>query len=114
MKAAAAVTVLVDAENVRRSTWPNVGREELVGLVERWARQEAVTAVVVFDGTAPEGAVGSGWQSADDWITGKAAELSEAGVTYRLVTSDRELRRRAGGGAETVVGGGRFLRELLA
>ena len=107
-----AVTVLVDAENVRRSTWPNVGREELAELVERWAGQEGVIALVVFDGTAPEGAVGSGRQSADDWITGKAAALAAAGDAYRLVTSDRDLRRRAGHAAETVVGGGRFLREL--
>jgi rRNA-processing protein FCF1 len=53
--------------------------------------------------------VGTGVESADDWITRRAAELSEP---YVLVTSDRELRERAGGNAERIVGGGAFAREL--
>jgi len=53
--------------------------------------------------------VGTGAESADDWITRRAAELSEP---YVLVTSDRELRERAGGNAERIVGGGAFAREL--
>ena len=41
--------VFVDAENVRRSAWPNVSREELVRLVVEWAEREGVDARVVFE-----------------------------------------------------------------
>ena len=101
--------VLVDGRNVQRSRWPNVASGELVAAVERWAADEGVEPVVVFDGSAPEGAVGTGTASADDWIARRAAELESAGDAYWLVTSDRELRRRAGGAAERVVGGDSFL-----
>lgn len=106
-----AVTVVVDGENVRRSAWPNVSREELVQLVRRWAEGRDVEPLVVFDGSAPDGAVGSGRESADDWI---ARFAEEADGPFWLVTSDRELRRRAGGRAERTIGGGAFLRELQA
>ena len=106
--------VLVDAPNVRRSLWPNLSPERLVELLARWAEAEGVEAIAVFDGPAPDGVagievVGTGAESADDWITRRAAELSEP---YALVTSDRELRERAGGNAERIVGGGAFAREL--
>jgi predicted RNA-binding protein with PIN domain len=108
------VIVLVDAPNVRRSLWPNLSPERLVELLARWAEAEGAAAIAVFDGPAPEPVdgvevVGTGAESADDWITRKAAELSEP---YILVTSDRELRERAGGNAERIVGGGAFAREL--
>ena len=108
------VLVLVDAPNVRRSLWPNLSQERLVELLARWADAEGVEAIAVFDGPAPDGVagievVGTGAESADDWITRRAAELSEP---YVLVTSDRELRERAGGNAERIVGGGAFAREL--
>jgi hypothetical protein len=64
---------------------------------------------VVFDGDAPAGAVGTGGESADDWIARRARELDGS---YWLVTSDRELRERAGRRAERMIGGGAFLREL--
>jgi predicted RNA-binding protein with PIN domain len=110
------VIVLVDAPNVRRSLWPNLPPERLVALLAHWAEQEGVEAVAVFDGQAPDGVagvevVGTGAESADDWITRKAAELAEP---YVLVTSDRELRQRAGTRAERVIGGGSFARELAA
>ena len=98
--------VLVDGRNVQRSRWPNVSSEELVAAVERWAAGEGYEAVVVFDGSAPDGAVGTGGESADDWIARRAGELEEP---FWLVTSDRELRRRAGARAERIVGGGSFL-----
>jgi hypothetical protein len=66
----------------------------------------------VFDGSAPEGAIGTGRESADDWLTREAARLVDAGELFWLVTSDRELRDRAGSGAERVIGGGGFAREL--
>ena len=108
--------VLVDAPNVRRSLWPNLSPERLVELLARWAEAEGAAAIAVFDGPAPEPVggvevVGTGSESADDWIARKAAELSEP---YVLVTSDRELRERAGGNAERIVGGGAFARELAA
>jgi hypothetical protein len=93
------VTVLVDAENVRRSLWPNIGRGELVDLVERWARREGHEALVVFEDE----------ESADDRIARWAADPEGP---YWLVTSDRGLRGRAGEGAERVVGGGAFARML--
>lgn len=107
--------VFVDAENVRRSQWPNLTPEELVERVSRWATDASVRAVIVFDGTAPDvdpgepnDLVGTGWESADDWIARATAEAHD----YWLVTSDRELRERAGSRAERVIGGGSFLREL--
>jgi len=108
--------VLVDAPNVRRSVWPNLSPERLVELLARWAEAEGDEAIAVFDGPAPEAVagvevVGTAAESADDWITRRAAELSEP---YVLVTSDRELRERAGGRAEQVIGGGAFARELAA
>jgi hypothetical protein len=68
--------------------------------------------VIVFDGPAPDGAVGTGRESADDWLTRETARLADAGEPYWLVTSDRELRDRAGKRAEKIVGGGSFAREL--
>jgi predicted RNA-binding protein with PIN domain len=108
--------VLVDAPNVRRSLWPNLSPERLVELLAAWAAEQGVEAIAVFDGPGPEAVagvqvVGTGKESADDWITRHAAELSEP---YVLVTSDRELRERAGGRAERVIGGGSFARDLIA
>jgi hypothetical protein len=90
--------VFVDAENVRRSAWPNVSRDELVRLVEDWAAREGVDARVVFESS----------ETADDTIARAAASED----VYWLVTSDRGLRERAGARAERVIGGGSFLREL--
>jgi predicted RNA-binding protein with PIN domain len=106
---------LVDAPNVRRSLWPNLSPERLVELLAEWAEREGVDAVAVFDGPAPPPAgsievVGTERESADDWIARRAAELEEP---YVLVTSDRELRERAGTKADRIVGGGAFARELV-
>ena len=105
---------VVDAENVRRSQWPNLSPEELVAALARGAARAGVEAVAVFDGPAPErvdgvDVVGTRSESADDWITRRVGELRGPFV---LVTSDRELRERAGAGAERVIGGGSFVREL--
>jgi hypothetical protein len=90
--------VFVDAENVRRSAWPNVSRDELVRLVGDWAAREGVDARVVFESS----------ETADDTIAREAADQER----YWLVTSDRGLRERAAGRAERVIGGGSFLRRL--
>jgi predicted RNA-binding protein with PIN domain len=80
--------------------------------------------VIVFDGAAPGAVVGereldrsavlvgSGHESADDWIARAAAELHARGQAYWLVTSDRALRAAAGPNAERTIGGGSFAREL--
>lgn len=69
--------------------------------------------VLVFDGGRPEGrgrceTVAA--PHADDWIAAAAAKVDR----YWLVTSDRDLRRRAGGRAARVIGGGSFARALQA
>lgn len=102
--------VVVDAENVRRSAWPNVSKQELVARSRAWAEREQADLLVVFDGDPPEDApdlLGSGPRSADDVI----AELEGP---FWLATSDRALRERVGRRAEKVLGGGSFLRDLEA
>jgi hypothetical protein len=106
--------VLIDARNVQRSLWPNLSDAELVELAGQWADEHGHDAVIVFDGRAPEGAIGTGSESADDWLAREAARLAEAGEPFWLVTSDRELRDRAGLAAKKMVGGGTFVRELTS
>ena len=122
--AAESVTVLVDARNVLRSTWPNIPEAEVVERCRSWAERHGRRAVVVFDGRAPGGLVGereldrrcvlvgTGEESADAWLARAAAGLDERGGRYWLVTSDRALRAEAGRLAEQTVGGGSFAREL--
>ena len=74
--------VLVDAENVRRSVWPNLSREELVDRVREWAAERGVRADIVFEGA----------ESADDAIAAAAADLHGRGEEVWVATSDRELR----------------------
>jgi hypothetical protein len=105
----AAPLVVIDAENVRRSTWPNLSKNELVERARAWARVEGVPILVVFDGAPPEDAsdlVGSGGRTADDVI----AELEGP---FWLVSSDRGLRERVRDRAEKIIGGGSFLRKEL-
>lgn len=117
-------TVLIDARNVLRSQWPNMPERELVDRCRSWAEKQGARAVVVFDGEAPGALVGeeelephcllvgTGAESADDWLVRAAAELRAANQPFWLVTSDRELRGRAGEGAGNVIGGGSFAAEL--
>jgi hypothetical protein len=109
--------VLVDAENVRRSRWPNLSPSQLVSRSRAWAAREGADLLVVFDGPPPEDAedvTGTTTESADDRIAALAGDLAAEHRRYWLVTSDRELRQRAGGAAERVVGGGSFVRALCA
>jgi hypothetical protein len=107
-------TVLVDARNVLRSQWPNVPEDELVRRILDWAERHGHEPVIVFDGKAPELAVergrlvGSGGESADDWLIREAPNYPDAW----LVTSDRALRDAAGKNAARLIGGGAFLGEL--
>ena len=100
--------VFVDGRNVQRSQWPNLSDEELVQRVRDWAERHGHEAILVFDGDAPEGAIGSGGESADDWLIREVPKHPGAW----LVTSDRALRDAAATNAERVIGGGGFLREL--
>ncbi len=100
--------IVVDAENVRRSAWPNLSKEQLVERSRAWAEGQDLDLLVVFDGPPPGDAsdlIGSGSRSADDVI----AELPGQ---FWLVTSDRALRERVGDRAERVLGGGSFLLEI--
>jgi predicted RNA-binding protein with PIN domain len=95
---------------VLRSRWPNIPESELVDLVRAWGEREGVRVVLVFDGKAPPGdeTIGTGAESADDWLAREAARLRASDQPFWLVTSDRELRARAGSGADRVIGGGAF------
>ena len=115
-------TVLVDARNVLRSQWPNVPEDELVRRCRDWGERHGHELVLVFDGEAPGGIVGeqrlderttlvgSGSESADDWLIREAPKRPGAW----LVTSDRALCEAAGAGTGRLIGGGAFLRELEA
>jgi predicted RNA-binding protein with PIN domain len=113
-----AVVVLIDARNVLRSQWPNIPEDELVELACQWAQRKGVRALVVFDGRAPASVndeclvVGTGSESADEWLARRAEELRADGTRFWLVTSDRALRDVAGRGAERTIGGGSFANEL--
>jgi len=103
--------VVVDAENVRRSRWPNVSAEQLVELAREWADREGHAILIVFDGRPPEDAPDLlGSRNADDAIVELASGLERP---WWLVSSDRELRRRVGDGPERIVGGGSFVRDLM-
>ena len=100
--------VFVDGRNVQRSQWPNLSDEELVERVDAWAERHGHETVIVFDGEAPDGAIGSGGETADDWLIREVPKHSGAW----LVTSDRALRETAAKDAGRVIGGGGFLKEL--
>lgn len=117
--------VLVDARNVIRSRWPNFGEERFLELTRTWGEGEDVSLVVVFDGQAPEtpheaqldgrmSVVGTGTESADDWIAREAPRFSLDGRRIWLVSSDRELRERVAPYVERVLGGGSFATWLEA
>jgi hypothetical protein len=102
--------VIVDAENVRRSVWPNLSPEELVARTRAWAAREGHDLLIVFDGSAPEEApdlVSSPY--ADDEIV-RLAEETDGPVW--VVTSDRGLRERLAGLVDRVLGGGSFARSI--
>ena len=93
--------VLVDAENVRRSLWPNLPKDELAELSRAWGEAQGHRVTVVWEGA----------ESADDQIARLVKELD---APVWVVTSDRELRERVAPYAERVIGGGAFARELVA
>ncbi|HLB20277.1 MAG TPA: hypothetical protein VK613_14235 [Gaiellaceae bacterium] len=92
-------TVLVDAENVRRSLWPNMPSEELEQRSEAWGKERRHDVRVVWEGT----------ESGDDQIAQLVEELDPP---IWVVTSDRGLRDRVRDHAERIIGGGSFARGL--
>jgi hypothetical protein len=92
-------TVLVDAENVRRSLWPNMPGDELVARASTWADEGGHEVQVVWEGS----------ESGDDQIARLVTELEPP---VWVVTSDRDLRDRVRDRAERIIGGGSFAREL--
>jgi hypothetical protein len=94
-------TVLVDAENVRRSLWPNMPGDELEERSADWADREGHEVQIVWEGN----------ESGDDRIARLVEELEPP---VWVVTSDRELRERVRDRAERIIGGGSFARELRA
>ena len=119
-------TALVDARNVMRSRWPNIREDRFVELARAWAEHEGVRMVAVFDGRAPgetigvqelderTAIVGTGRETADDWIAEHAPRMARDGHPLWLVSSDRELRERVAGDVERVIGGGSFAGRLEA
>ena len=102
--------VVVDAENVRRSLWPNLSPEELVRRAREWADRDGHDLLIVFDGLPPQDAsdlVGS--DNADDRIVELAGSFDRA---WWLVTSDRGLRGRVEGLPQRTIGGGSFARTI--
>ena len=72
--------LVVDAENTRRSRWPNVSREALVRRAREWAEHEGHELLLVFDGTPPEVAPDIlGARNADDAIVGLARSSAPRG-----------------------------------
>jgi hypothetical protein len=92
-------TVLIDAENVRRSVWPNIRHRELEELCEAWAAANGHEIVLVWETE----------ESADDWIAREARAVERP---VWVVTSDRELRERVREHAQRIIGGGTFASEL--
>jgi hypothetical protein len=102
--------VVVDAENARRSRWPNLSKHDLLERARKWAKREGVDLMVVFDGGAPDDADDVAWAPhADDEI---ARIVRDHQGPVWLVTSDRELRRRAGESAVKTLGGGGFIGQI--
>lgn len=91
--------MLVDGENVRRSLWPNMPKDELEERSARWGEAERHDVIVVWEGA----------ETADDRI---ARQVRELDPPVWVVTSDRGLRERVSDCADRLVGGGSFAREL--
>jgi hypothetical protein len=91
--------VLVDAENVRRSLWPNMPGDELEERSAAWGEREGHVVQVIWEGS----------ESGDDQIARLVEELDPP---VWVVTSDRGLRERVRDSTDRIIGGGSFAREL--
>ncbi len=103
--------VIIDGNNLlfamhAHAPVPEVGRETLVRVVERWARQRREAVTIVFDGHRPGGGLGqqlassqldvqfSGNRTADDVIVAMIQRTRDPG-RIRIVTSDHAIRSEA-------------------
>jgi hypothetical protein len=102
--------VVVDAENARRSRWPNLSKHELLERARTWAKRQGVDLLVVFDGHAPDDApdVASAPHADDEVVR---IVHAHDGLVW-VVTSDRELRQRVGDRAAKLMGGGGFIGQI--
>ncbi len=104
---------------------PNVGRETLVRLIERWATPRSERVTLVFDGPVPRGGLARQMRSkrmavrfsapltADDVIV----ELVKTAVyptALRIVTGDNAIRLEASYRRCVCTGDAEFVRELFA
>lgn len=121
--------VLIDGNNLlhamhEHAPIPNVGRETLVKIIERWARCMDHEVTIVFDGPPPpEGLAGqmasgrvavrfSAPHTADDIIV---AEIHGAArpTDLRIVTSDKAIRREARHRRSQDTASASFVREVF-
>ena len=103
--------VIIDGNNLlfamrEHAPLPAVGRETLVKVVERWARQGEDTVTLVFDGAVPPGDLARQMSStrirvrfsapatADDIIVGMIHRARDP-ATVRVVTGDKAIRHEA-------------------
>ncbi len=103
--------VIIDGNNLLHAMYehaplPNVGRETLVKIVERWAKRGGDEVTLVFDGPVPRGGLAqqlnstrlevrfSAAQTADDVIVAMIGKVRNAG-SVRIVTSDKAIRHEA-------------------
>ncbi len=105
--------VIIDGNNLLHAMLacaplPEVGRETLVRLIERWARQGDDSVTLVFDGAVPAGGLAAQMSSsridvrfstpatADDVIVEMVLGAKDP-PTVRVVSSDKAIRREARG-----------------
>ena len=101
---------LVDARNVLRSRWPNIREDALCAAssggprTRASTRDRASTARPRGRDARPPRRQRQADRRRLDHNRGRPAERE--GTPYWLITSDRELRERAGGAAARIIGGG--------
>ena len=103
--------VIIDGNNLlhamhKHAPVPNVGRETLVRIIERWARQDDDKVTLVFDGSTPRGGLAdqmrssritvrfSERQTADDIIVALVRRTSRPDAV-QVITSDTAIRHEA-------------------
>ena len=104
---------------------PNVGRETLVRLIERWAKPRRERVTLVFDGPVPRGGFATQMRSkrmavqfsapltADDVIV-ELIKTAAHPAMIRVVTGDNAIRLEASYRRCTCTGDAEFVRELFA
>lgn len=122
--------VIIDGNNLlhamhAHAPLPNVGRETMVRIIERWAGQSDDRVTLVFDGAAPGGdlarqmasrrirVIFAAPQSADDVIVAKVHQ-SRLPDRVRVVTDDTAIGYEARARHCEHVGCVGFIRDLLA